>query len=331
MELLYLVVGMLIGGAIVGLYFFGKKSKLDERVKLLISEIDKTESELNTEREKSINSLSEIAKLETLNLNFQEKLSEQKKELEELQAKLTDAFKNLANDILEEKTKKFTEQNRVSLDELLIPLKEKIKDFESKVEQTDEKNRLSNKSLEEQINGLKELNKKMSDDANNLTKALKGDVKIQGNWGEMILERILEESGLRKGIEYETQGRGMGLKSDEGNPSKPDFVIRFPDEKHVIIDSKVSLIAYERLMNSDNDEQKKVYRKELEKSIKSHIDNLHGKYYHTREGLNTPDYVFLFMPIEASFTIALHPDSSLFKYGLDKKIIIVGPSGLMAI
>jgi DNA recombination protein RmuC len=322
---------MLIGGAIVGLYFFGKKSKLDERVKLLISEIDKTESELNTEREKSINSLSEIAKLETLNLNFQEKLSEQKKELEELQAKLTDAFKNLANDILEEKTKKFTEQNRVSLDELLIPLKEKIKDFESKVEQTDEKNRLSNKSLEEQINGLKELNKKMSDDANNLTKALKGDVKIQGNWGEMILERILEESGLRKGIEYETQGRGMGLKSDEGNPSKPDFVIRFPDEKHVIIDSKVSLIAYERLMNSDNDEQKKVYRKELEKSIKSHIDNLHGKYYHTREGLNTPDYVFLFMPIEASFTIALHPDSSLFKYGLDKKIIIVGPSGLMAI
>ena len=331
MELLYLFAGILIGGVIIGLFFFGKKGKLEEKVKLLKSEIEKAESELNTEREKSTNSLSEIAKLETMNLNLQEKLNDQKKELEELQKKLTDAFKNLANDILEEKTKKFTEQNRTSLDELLIPLKEKIKDFESKVEQTDEKNRMSNKSLEEQINGLKELNKKMSDDANNLTKALKGDVKIQGNWGEMILERILEESGLRKGIEYETQGRGMGLKSDEGNPSKPDFVIKFPDEKHVIIDSKVSLIAYERLMNSDSDEQKKGYRKELERSIKSHIDNLHGKYYHTREGLNTPDYVFLFMPIEASFTIALHPDSSLFKYGLDKKVIIVGPSGLMAI
>lgn len=331
MNFLFLAIGLVLGAVVSILIVKSQRSKLEAKNEILETNLSKSEQELNEERERSTGFQSELTKQETINLNLQEKLENQKKEIEELQKNFKDAFKNLANEILEEKTKKFTEQNRFNMEELLNPLKEKIKDFEQKVELTNEKNRLSHTSLIEQIKGLKELNKKISDDAENLTKALKGDVKMQGNWGEVILERILEESGLRKGIEYETQGRGMGLKSEEGTPSKPDFIIKFPDNKHIIIDSKVSLVAYERLVNSESEEQKKGYRKELERSIKSHVDDLHDKHYQTREGLNTPDYVFLFMPIEASFTIALHPDSSLFKYAFDKKVIIVGPSGLMAI
>ncbi len=330
MELLYLFVGFLIGGIIIGLFFFGKKGKQDEKIKQLVSEIGKAGTELKSEREKSTNSLSEIAKLETMNLNLKEKLNDQKKELEELQEKLTDAFKNLANDILEEKTKKFTEQNRANLDELLNPLKEKIKDFEQKVEHTNEKNRLSNASLIEQIKGLKDLNKKISDDANNLTKALKGDSKIQGNWGEVILERILEESGLRKGIEYEAQARGMGLKSEEGSTSKPDFVLKLPENKHVIVDSKVSLVHYERMVSSETEEQKEGYLKALNTSVKTHIDGLHKKHYQDLKGLNSPDFVMMFIPIEGVFAVVMQHDNTIFQYAYNKQIVIVSPSTLLA-
>ncbi len=330
MELLYLVVGMLIGGVIIGLFLFSKNSKLDAKAEIFISELQKTEAELNTEREKNTNSRSEISRLDTINSNLQEKLNDQKSELEELQAKFTDAFKNLANEILEEKTRKFTEQNRSNLDEILKPLKDKIKDFESKVEQTNEKNRMSHTSLIEQIRSLKDINKKISDDANNLTKALKGDVKMQGNWGEVILERISEESGLRKGFEYETQGRGMGLKSEEGTPSKPDVIIKLPENKHVIIDSKVSLIHYERMVSSETEEQRKGYLKALNASIKSQIDDLHKKHYHNLKGLNSPDFVMLFVPIEGVFTVIMQHDNTVYQYAYNKQIVIVSPSTLLA-
>ena len=330
MELLYLFAGILIGGVIIGLLFFAKKGKQDAKLEMLKSEFQKTEAELKAEREKNTISLSEVSRLDTINLNLQEKLNDQKKELEELQAKFTDAFKNLANEILEEKTKKFTEQNKINLDELLNPLKDKIKDFEQKVEHTDEKNRLSNASLIEQIKGLKDLNKKMSDDANNLTKALKGDVKIQGNWGEVILERILEESGLRKGIEYETQARGMGLKNDEGSTSKPDFVIKLPENKHVIVDSKVSLVHYERMISSETEEQREGYLKALNTSVKTHIDGLHKKHYQDLKGLNSPDFVMMFIPIEGVFAVIMQSDNAIYQYAYNKQIVIVSPSTLLA-
>jgi len=330
MELLYLAVGILIGGIIIGLFLFSKKGKQDAKAEILNSELQKTETELNAEREKNTNSQSEISRLDTINLNLQEKLNDQKKELEELQAKFTDAFKNLANEILEEKTKKFTEQNRANLDELLNPLKEKIKDFEQKVEQTNEKNRMSHTSLIEQIKSLKDINKKISDDANNLTKALKGESKIQGNWGEVILERILEESGLIKGIEYEAQAKGMGLKSEEGSTSKPDFVIKLPENKHVIVDSKVSLVHYERMVSSETEEQRQGYLKALNASIKSQIDDLHKKNYQDLKGLNSPDFVMLFVPIEGVFAVVMQHDNTIYQYAYNKQIVIVSPSTLLA-
>ena len=307
-----------------------EKSKLEAKTELLEKNLQESSAELSKERENNINLQSHQARIETINKTLEEKLQTQKQEIEELQKKFSDAFENLANKILEEKTKKFTEQNRSNLDELLNPLKEKIKDFETKVEQTNEKNRMSNKSLEEQIKGLKDLNKKMSDDANNLTKALKGESQIQGNWGEVILERILEESGLRKGIEYETQGRGMGLKSEEGNPSKPDFIIKLPENKHVIIDSKVSLINYERMVSSETDEQRQGYLKALNNSIKAQIDDLHKKNYQDLKGLNSPDFVMLFIPIEGVFAIVMQNDNTIYQYAYNKQIVIVSPSTLLA-
>lgn len=327
MELLYLAVGIIIGGVIIGLFLFSKKGKQDTKLEMLKSDLQKTETELSTEREKYTNSQSEISRLDTINLNLQEKLNDQKKEMEELQLKFTDAFKNLANEILEEKTKKFTEQNKANLDEILNPLKEKIKDFEQKVEQTDEKNRLSNASLIEQIKGLKELNKKISDDANNLTRALKGDVKMQGNWGEVILERILEESGLRKGIEYETQ---VSLIDDDGHRKQLDVKINLPEDKHVIVDSKVSLVHYERMVSSETEEQRKGYLKALNASIKSQIDDLHKKHYHDLKGLNSPDFVMLFMPIEGVFTVIMQHDNTIYQYAYNKQVVIVSPSTLLA-
>ena len=327
MELLYLAVGVLVGGVIIWLFMFAKKGKQEAKVEMLKSELQKTEIEINTEREKLTNSLSEVSKLDTINLNLQEKLNDQKKELEELQAKFTDAFKNLANEILEEKTKKFTEQNKANLDELLNPLKEKIKDFEQKIELTDEKNRLSNTSLIEQIKGLKDINKKISDDANNLTRALKGDVKIQGNWGEVILERILEESGLRKGIDYETQ---VSLIDDEGHRKQLDVKINLPEEKHVIVDSKVSLVNYERMVSSETEEQAAGYLKALNLSIKSQIDDLHKKNYQDLKGLNSPDFVMLFIPIEGVFAVVMQHDNMIYQYAYNKQIVIVSPSTLLA-
>ena len=307
-----------------------EKSRLEATNELIEKNLQESLTDLTREREKNMSLQSHQAKVETINKTLEEKLQTQKQEIEELQKKFSDAFKNLANEILEEKTKKFTEQNRTNLDELLNPLKEKIKDFEAKVEQTDEKNRMSNKSLEEQIRGLKDLNKKMSDDANNLTKALKGESQIQGNWGEVILERILEESGLRKGIEYETQGRGMGLKSEEGNPSKPDFIIKLPENKHVIIDSKVSLINYERMVSSETDEQRQGYLKALNNSIKAQIDDLHKKNYQDLKGLNSPDFVMLFIPIEGVFAVVMQHDNTIYQYAYNKQIVIVSPSTLLA-
>ncbi|MDP8202559.1 MAG: DNA recombination protein RmuC [Candidatus Tenebribacter burtonii] len=327
MELLYLAVGVLVGGVIIWLFMFAKKGKQEAKVEMLKSELQKNEIEINTEREKLTNSLSEVSKLDTINLNLQEKLNDQKKELEELQAKFTDAFKNLANEILEEKTKKFTEQNKANLDELLNPLKEKIKDFEQKIELTDEKNRLSNTSLIEQIKGLKDINKKISDDANNLTRALKGDVKIQGNWGEVILERILEKSGLRKGIDYETQ---VSLIDDEGHRKQLDVKINLPEEKHVIVDSKVSLVNYERMVTSETEEQAAGYLKALNLSIKSQIDDLHKKNYQDLKGLNSPDFVMLFIPIEGVFAVVMQHDNMIYQYAYNKQIVIVSPSTLLA-
>ena len=259
--------------------------------------------------------------------NLQEKLEFQKVEMEKLQQKLTTEFENIATKILKQNTEEFSATNQKSITELLSPLKEKIQVFEKKVEDTYEKGLKDQTDLKAELKKLHDLNLKISDDANNLTKALKGDVKKQGNWGEVILERILERSGLTEGREYLKQ---ESVLSENGQRFQPDVVIYLPDQKHLVVDSKVSLVAYERLVNADNEKDRIIFVKEHLQSVRSHIKNLSEKHYQHSPNFNSPDFVLLFVPIESSFSIAVQEDQDLFSYAWDNKVVIVSPSTLLA-
>ena len=259
--------------------------------------------------------------------NLQEKLEFQKVEMEKLQQKLTTEFENIATKILKQNTEEFSDTNQKSITELLSPLKEKIQVIEKKVEDTYEKGLKDQTDLKAELKKLHDLNLKISDDANNLTKALKGDVKKQGNWGEVILERILERSGLTEGREYRKQ---ESVLSENGQRFQPDVVIYLPDQKHLVVDSKVSLVAYERLVNADNEKDRIIFVKEHLQSVRSHIKNLSEKHYQHSPNFNSPDFVLLFVPIESSFSIAVQEDQDLFSYAWDNKVVIVSPSTLLA-
>lgn len=238
-------------------------------------------------------------------------------------------FELVAAKILEEKALKVSDQNLKNLGLILDPLKEKIKDFEKKVEETYSTERAERGSLRGELSKLLELNAKMSHETESLTKALKGDVKTQGNWGEMILENILDRSGLRKGEEYIIQGIDMGLKNDEGQFIKPDVIINLPEGKHVIIDSKVSLIAYEGYCQAESKEEQERMGKLHLDSLKKHIDGLAAKKYYSSDKLISPDFVMLFMPIEPAFALAFKLKPDLLQYAWEKNIALVSPTTLL--
>lgn len=259
--------------------------------------------------------------------NLWERHKEQKNEITELQEKFTKEFENLANKILEEKSAKFTEQNSENMKNILMPLQDKIQGFEKKVEQTHKESIDYHAALRQQIIGLSEMNAQMSKETLNLTKALKGDSKMQGNWGELVLERVLEKSGLEKGREYEVQ---QSFTNSEGNRVLPDVVINLPDGKKMIVDSKVSLVAYERWINEESEILKIDFLKEHVNSIKRHVEQLGNKNYHDLYQIESPDFVLLFIPIEPAFAIALNEDSTLYNKAFDRNIVIVTPTTLLA-
>lgn len=269
----------------------------------------------------------QLTKKETDFDNLMERMREQRKETEELREKFTKEFENLANKILEEKSNKFTEQNKENLKNILSPLQEKIHLFEKKVEDTHKESIDYHAALRQQILGLREMNEQMSRETLNLTKALKGDSKMQGNWGELILERVLEKSGLEKGREYEVQ---QSYTTEEGNRIQPDVVINLPDGKKMIVDSKVSLVAYERYVNEEDETLRTVHLKEHVGSIKRHVDQLSDKNYHDIYKMESPDFVLLFIPIEPAFAIALNEDTTLYNKAFERNIVIVTPSTLLA-
>jgi DNA recombination protein RmuC len=233
----------------------------------------------------------------------------------------------LANRIFDEKSIKFTAQNKVNLDQLLNPLQEKILHFEKKVEDSHKESLLNNVTLRQEIINLTSLNEKMSQETVNLTKALKGDSKMQGNWGELVLERVLEKSGLEKDREYFVQ---QAHTDPQGNRVFPDVVIQLPDGKKMIVDSKVSLTAYEKYINEDDAQQKSSYLKEHVLSIRRHVEQLGDKNYHDLYQIESPDFVLLFIPIEPAFAAALNEDTTLYNKAFEKNIVIVTPSTLLA-
>lgn len=297
-----------------------QEEKLQERFQYTIDEreaIRKEKDFLNTE----------LVKRNAQNENLERKLIEQKEELEKLQEKFTIEFENLANKILDTKSEKFTKQNKENLDLILKPLQEKISTFEKRVEDTHKESIDRHAMLRQQIIGLKELNEQMSKEATNLTKALKGDSKLQGNWGELVLERVLEKSGLEKDREYFVQA---SFTSEDGKRVLPDVVLHLPDNKKMIIDSKVSLVAYERYVNEEDDSAKSQYLKEHINSLKKHIEQLSAKNYQDIYKIESPDFVLLFVPIEPAFAVAVNQDNNLYNWAFEKNIVIVTPTTLLA-
>ncbi len=299
----------------------------EEKLKNKAEEMDRILLEQAQQQELANNRGMEVATLKTVNENLAEKLENQKSEIENLQKRLTTEFENIATKILKERSDEFSVSNHKNLSEILNPLKERILNFEKKVDETYDKELRDKISLREEVRKLTELNTRVSEEANNLTKALKGDVKKQGNWGEVILERVLERSGLTKGQEYE---REEVVEGNDANVQRPDVIIHLPDNKHIIIDSKVSLVAYERLMSADTDEQRVSYLKDHVNSLRSHVKLLSEKNYQNAQNLNTPDFVLMFLPIEASFSVAVQGDSDIFAYAWERKIVIVSPTTLLA-
>ncbi len=352
MEILLLIIGVLVGFALGFFYFKSKttesdsvskvdfekltiekntleveKGRLQERVKLNSEEIETLNAEIEAERDKSSKLNVELSAVRTSYDNLSQKLVEQKGEVEQLQEKFKIEFKNIANEMLEDKSKKFTEQNHQKLSEILNPLNEKIKSFEDKVEKTHRESLEKNAGLIQQLVQLKDLNIQMSKDAHNLTKALKGDSKMQGNWGEVILERVLEKSGLVKDREYFVQS---SVTTDDGRRLQPDVVIHLPDNKNVVVDSKISLVDYEKFSSEDDEAQRLVFLKKHIQSLRNHVKGLSEKNYHLLYGAGSPDFVLLFVPIEPAFTLAVQHDPELFNDSFERNIVIVSTSTLLA-
>lgn len=358
MEILYIILSFILGGVLA--YFIVKSSSVSRKIydelnqdftkkeaefnKILaeisaenksqnqkIAEQQELNFKQNTEIKELQNDKNQLiglkSQLSAQNENLQKLLDSQKEEITKMQEVAKTEFQNLANKILEEKTLKFTEQNQQNLKNILNPLQEKITDFEKKVENTHKESIDYHAALRQQIIGLKDLNLQMSKETVNLTKALKGDSKIQGNWGELVLERVLEKSGLEKGREYEIQ---KSFVTEEGNRVQPDVVINLPDGKKMIVDSKVSLTAYEKYINEDDEEQKSAFLKEHVNSLKRHVEQLGNKNYQHLYEMESPDFVLLFIPIEPAFAIALNEDSQLYNKAFEKNIVIVTPSTLLA-
>lgn len=323
-EVILIITGVLFGGLLVWLVLRNAgKEKMD-----FLTKQEEAYREQNSLKEKEINELNRQNSQKTAELNaITVRLQEQKAELQQLREKFNLEFKNLANEIFDEKSKKFAEQNKESIGNLLNPLNEKIKDFQKRVEEVYDKESKLRFSLAEQVKDLVEANKKVSEEANNLARALKSESKTAGNWGEMILESILDRSGLVKGREYFMQESG---RTEDGRIVYPDVVVKYPGDRFVVIDSKLSLNAYERYQSSSDKVQQEQAIKEHLRSIKEHIMSLSSKNYQGLYELKSLDFTMMFIPIEPAYFLAVNADQELWAYAYDRRILLISPTNLIA-
>ncbi|MES2781041.1 MAG: DNA recombination protein RmuC [Bacteroidota bacterium] len=350
MEIVFLIVGLAIGtllGFLIKKGQQGSNNGSEETVllrkqlmetsnetsavtrsnQMLLADKDQLLFTLKESQDQIIKLNNELTSALSAGKNIEQRLAEQKGEMEQLNQRFKTEFENLAAKILEEKSQKFTEQNKQSLDTILNPLKEKIKDFEDKVQKVYDTEAAERNMLKGEIKQLMSLNQLMHQDAQNLTKALKGDSKTQGNWGEFILESILEKSGLVKDREYQAQA---SISTEDGKRFQPDILINLPDGKCLVIDSKVSLVAYERYVSADDDVIKALSLKEHIQSLRVHIKGLSDKNYQKLYGAKSLDFVLLFVPIESAFALSVQNDAQLFNDAFERNIVIVSPSTLLA-
>ncbi len=345
MEIILLLAGLFVGFTIAFFSFMlklkgqenkllserndyeGNIARLEERVAGLADTVLKLEASLKLSESEREYQLQKISRIEAESVGLKEKLAMQIKEMEELQKKFSIEFENTASRILKQNSLEFTQVNQRNIGEILNPLKEKLQLFERKVDETYEKGLKDQIDLKAELKKLSDLNQRIGEEAGNLTRALKGDVKKQGNWGEVVLERILERSGLTEGREYKKQ---FSASIDDGIRLQPDIIIYLPEQKHMVVDSKVSLVAYDRMVNAPGEDDRQKHMKDHLQSIRNHVKLLGAKHYQNIPGLNCPDFVLLFIPIESSFSVAVQADQELFSYAWDNKVVIVSPSTLLA-
>ena len=329
MEFIYITIIVVFSIFIIWwIYSTGK-----QEIKELKSVNQRLNSEVANLQTKQLEAVHESANLKANLQAKEEQLKHQQSELINTREQLNKDFQILANQILEEKSSRFTDINRLNMESILKPLGEKLTEFKTKVEETYDKESKQRFSLEERIRELVVLNHQISEDANNLTKALKGNNKIQGNWGEMILESILEKSGLKKGEEYFSQDmltdeNGQKILNNENKALQPDIVILYPGGRKIVIDSKVSLNGYIRYVEADTDEMRIIAEKEHIISIKKHIDELSSKAY--QDYIESLDFVMMFIPNEPAYILAMQLDSGLWDYAYRKRILLISPTNLIA-
>lgn len=329
MEFIYLSIIIILAIFIVLWIYHSGKKQIDE----IKSENGFLKTENSVLQSKLMTSGQDIAQLKATLQAKEELYRNQEIEVSKTRDQLNKDFQLLANQILEEKTARFTDLNKLNIESILQPLNDKLTEFKSKVEETYDKESKQRFSLEERIRELVSLNQQISEDASNLTKALKGNNKVQGNWGEMILESILEKSGLKKGEEYFSQDiltneNGERILNDQNKALQPDIIVSYPGGRKIIIDSKVSLNGYVRCVEADTDDQKNSAEKEHILSIKKHIDELSSKAY--QDYIESLDFVMMFIPNEPAYILAMQLDSSIWDYAYRKRILLISPTNLIA-
>lgn len=342
--ILGIILGAIIGAICTYLYCQAQRGKYNSESARLMAEAYAAKKQL-TDKIAEIGSYTEEIRLQQMQLmnlssdraritaefqGLQKRFQEREGEFLETRKQMQLEFERMASKVLEENSQRLSASNEVKLGALLSPLKEKLVEFEKKVSDAYSTESRERFHLQKELESLVQLNQQLSSEAQNLTKALKGENKTQGNWGEFILTRILESSGLREGEEFIVQGKKLGLKNEEGDRFQPDVILQLPDKRHIIVDAKVSLTSYEQYIHAETEYEKKAFLKKHIDSIQSHVQNLGSKHYDTLNNLTTPDFVLLFMPLESAFSAALSSKTDLFNYAFARKIVIVSPTTLLA-
>jgi DNA recombination protein RmuC len=292
-----------------------------------VEQHEKLRAEMADKEDDLRSALAQLAAREQQIFHLEQTLLTQKAEVEQLQVRFKTEFENIANRLLEEKSERFTEQNARNLQSILSPLKDKIKEFEENVDRKFMEETREKATLKEELKQLHSLNQQLSVDAHNLASALKGQSKVQGDWGELQLETLLEKSGLQKGIHFLSQAT---FRDEDGAAKRPDFIIQLPDNKQLIVDSKVSLSAFERYFNAEDATQRDQHLRAHVASLRNHVDNLSRTNYQTLYQINTPDYLFLFVPLDSALNTAAQADPQLFTDAMERNIVLVSTSTLMA-
>ncbi len=330
-SIVTLVFIILVCGAVFALlgYFYASRSLAEQKAKndAFSLQLQANQTKLEQAQELVQKQNLEIGHLKSDKVHLEQFIKQLKEQDKQASEKFKVEFENLASKILKQNSDQFSDSNKKQIGEILSPLKEKLNLFEKRINDVYTEETKQRSEIKQQIVQLMQMNQVMSNDAKNLTKALKGDNKAQGNWGELVLERVLESSGLIKDHEYVVQHSDQNA---EGVRVQPDVVVNLPDSKHLIIDSKVSLLAYDAYVNADTDQQHEQHLKNHLISVKTHIKNLSEKRYETAKKLQTPDFVLLFMPLEGAFSAAIQNDSTLYAYAWKHNIVLVSPTTLLA-